>query len=71
MSYHAELHGGSAMVTAIISLLAVTTFGLIAGAFVSALTQLNEIDPVGEGQTNEKLLAANEEGPVIPVRGLG
>lgn len=32
------------MVTAVISLLAVMTFGLISVAFVSALIQLHEID---------------------------
>lgn len=50
------------MVTSIISLLAVVMFALIAGAFISALMQLDEIDPVSDGQTNDAALADWDEG---------
>lgn len=63
------------MITAIILLLAVVTFALIAGAFINALMSLNEIDSVGEEQANDIMFAAWDDGPAIgtaiTVRGAG
>jgi hypothetical protein len=58
---------GRAMVTSIISLLAVMTLALIAGAFISALMQLDDIDRESEGQVNDAIFADWDDGTVITI----
>lgn len=62
---------GRAMVTSIISLLAVMTLALIAGAFISAFMQLDEIDSESEGQANDAIFADWDDGTIITISDAG
>lgn len=59
------------MVTSIISLLVVMTLALIAGAFISAFMQLEEIDPESEEQVNDAIFANWDDGTVITLPDAG